>query len=245
MENTSLVFETVNIEEFANTDGVFVNVPILGAKSRNKRIYTAEAMKEGAALYNEASVFVDHAPGRRKSEDKLGVIKNARFDEELNQIRGDLYLLKTHPLYTRIVEDVERGLNCYGLSHSAQVWSKRNNEGIMEVSKIETVASVDLVSTPATLKSLTESEETHRADYLELVREEATALINTVINEAADTLADLIKNKLESVLEEMNQERLKKLSGNPYAQVINVNKEPVPINMPETKDAARNYLLTL
>lgn len=247
MENTTLVVhETVELLEFAaSEEGIISNVPVLGSNSRNKRIYTVEAMREGAALYNEAAVYVDHGRGSRKSEDKLGVIKNARFDEEFNQIRGDLYLLKTHPLYARVMEDTQRGLNLFGLSHSAEVWSKKNKDGVFEVSKIEKVNSVDLVSSPATLKSLTESEETQRADYLELVREEATALISNVINESADTLADLIKSKLETAIEEVTQERIKKLSGNPYAQVININKETAPISMPEAKDAARNYLLTL
>jgi hypothetical protein len=222
---TQTVFETINLTEYTATeDGVVVGVPVLGAKSRNNRVYTTECMQECFSLYEEAPVFIDHSTSGRRSEEKLGLIKNARYCEESQQIRGDLHLLTTHPLYNRIKEDLDRNLNLFGLSHSAEVWGV-NEAGQLKINKIEKVNSVDLVSSPATLKSLTESEEVKRADYLETVQEEVALLIKNNVEEALQ----LFQDRLVSIFEEITKNRLAELSRNPYTNVDN--------NFEETKNS--------
>lgn len=240
---TTTVFESIGLTEYSlNDSGVIENVPVLGAKSRNKRVYTTECMQNSFSLYEEAAVYVDHSSRSRRSDDKLGLIKNARFDEETNQIRGDLHLLESHPLYTRIQEDVSKKLNLFGLSHSAEVWAQKK-EDITEITKIEKVNSVDLVSTPATLKSLTESEEDTRADYLETVREEAVQLINEVITES---LVETLKTKIKEVVEELSKERITELSANPYnKENQQATNEDIRFILPTDKAAARKAVLSL
>lgn len=247
MEKLTL-HETIGLEEYeVESDGIVKNVPILGQISRNGRVYTTECMQAGFGLYENSPVFVDHSKVGRKSEEKLGLIKNARFDEDTKQVRGDLHLLTTHPLYTRVQEDITKKMGLFGLSHSAEIWGNKNDDGILEVNRIEKVASVDLVSSPATLKNLTESEEDNRADYLETVREESVALINTVINEAIEGLSASIKEKLETVIEELGKERLAKLANNRYNNASDTNNDTTNhhFTLPKDKNDARKTLLSL
>ena len=153
--------ETLLLEGSAPTAGVIPGVKILGAKSRNRREYTADAMKGAVSLYEGAVVYTNHAPAgtkHRSFADRFGRLRNVRFDEAKCELRGDLEYLETHPAATQLKEDVERRLNFFGLSHDADgqfVYRK----GVKTVTQIDKVNSVDLVSNPATNISLLEQED--------------------------------------------------------------------------------------
>ena len=163
------------LREFTETDsagtmeeGVLKDVLIHGSKSRNKREYTAAALRNAVSLYENAAVYADHpnALDREKkgrdAADRFGVLRNVRFVESDAgpQIRGDLFHLVTHPLSPRVEEDQRRNLKFFGLSHLADgtgVYDQKRK--ITMVESIDKVTEVDLVTNPATALSLREQEE--------------------------------------------------------------------------------------
>ena len=57
----------------AHVEGdVIQNVALLGSVSLNNRVYTEQAMKDAAKLYNGAPVYIDH-PTESEMEDRQGV----------------------------------------------------------------------------------------------------------------------------------------------------------------------------
>jgi len=140
--------------------GILRNVKILGFTSRNGRRYLPEAMREGFKLYENKVVNKNHDRENgndRDIDDRIGRIVNARFIEG-EGIFGDVELLKSHPMYERLMESAEKMPNCMGFSHLADCARKRVG-GVDEVIKIRKVYSVDLVANPATTTSLAESED--------------------------------------------------------------------------------------
>jgi len=140
--------------------GILRNVKILGFASRNGRRYLPEAMREGFKLYENKVVNKNHDRENgndRDIDDRIGRIVNARFIEG-EGIFGDVELLKSHPMYERLMESAEKMPNCMGFSHLADCARKRVG-GVDEVIKIRKVYSVDLVANPATTTSLAESED--------------------------------------------------------------------------------------
>lgn len=150
--------------------GVIYGVKILGRYSPNCHglqgvtegtEYTPACMREGAKLYEGATVYTNHdraaGDGARNVNDTFGVLKNVRAEND--ELRGDLHYLKNNPMAARVVEDVSRGLGVYGLSHNAYPKKASVREGRYVIDSIESVRSVDLVDKPATNKNLAESRE--------------------------------------------------------------------------------------
>jgi hypothetical protein len=125
--------------------------------------YLHEALEAARPLYEGAKVMCDHPAdknrpaGDRPVRDVFGVLRNYRVEPDGS--RADLHYLKKHPMAESVVEDVERGMGLYGLSHNARDGSpgRAVRDGRRVVSRIESVRSVDLVDRPATNKNLWES----------------------------------------------------------------------------------------
>ena len=112
--------------------------------------YTLEAMKDALPLYEGAKIYCDHS---RKSSDRsvtesLGVLRNCRVTDD--GIRADLHYNRRHEMAPRVVEDVQRAMGNYGLSHNAEATVSVVKSGKFIVQKIGSVRSVDLVDQPAT-----------------------------------------------------------------------------------------------
>ncbi|GAB6164268.1 hypothetical protein JCM19992_02680 [Thermostilla marina] len=138
--------------------GVIRGVKILGLRSRNGRIYRADALRRAVALYEEAKVNVNHPadPHRaaRDYRDRLGRIRNVRFVEE-EGLFGDLHFNPKHPVAAQLAWDAEHAPENVGLSHHVSAVVRRKGETV-EVEAIEQVLSVDLVADPATTDGLFE-----------------------------------------------------------------------------------------
>ena len=88
----------------AHVEGDIIhNVALLGPTSLNNRIYTEQAMKDAAKLYNGAPVYIDH-PTESEMEDRQGVrsvmdlagrVLRSRIAGE--QVRGDIQVLDREP----------------------------------------------------------------------------------------------------------------------------------------------------
>lgn len=142
--------------------GLIRDVKVLGLKSLNGREYTPQALREAVELYEGAKVNLDHPErGRpdqaRSFRDRFGKLVRARYVEGKG-IYADLRYLKKDPLAAKFAEAAEEMPDIFGLSHNAD-GTERFRAGKPIVEQILKVRHVDVVSDPATVRSLYESVE--------------------------------------------------------------------------------------
>lgn len=138
------------------------------AEAENGTEYTPECMREALPLYEGAEVLSGHEqPGQRRAsggnDDVVGVLRNVRLEGSAGQecIRADLHYFETHKLVGRLIEDVERAIGVFGLSHDASAGRERFDRANkrLVIESLSAVRSVDLVRKPATNRNLWESHE--------------------------------------------------------------------------------------
>ena len=139
--------------------GVIRGVKILGLTSRNGRSYLPAALREAAALYENAKVNVNHPKGHpaapRDYQDRLGQIRGVELRPE-EGLFGDLHFNPKHALAEQLVWDAEHAPENVGFSHNVEARTARRGEEVV-VEAITRVQSVDLVADPATTRGLFES----------------------------------------------------------------------------------------
>lgn len=134
--------------------GTIAGVLLCGFESANGRTYTPEAFRASIAAYEGRPVNCDH--GREATVDRrLGWVTDAHVGDD-GRPRGTLHLLKTHPMFGRVMEAAERNPALYGFSHVADIRTA-TRAGRQVVEAIPHVESIDLVAVPATTKSIFES----------------------------------------------------------------------------------------
>lgn len=140
---------------------VIHGVKILGAQSRNGRVYTPEAMQEAADRYEGCRVNLDHPDKSnpkvaRSVASQWGTLKNVKVTQE--GVFGDLEYLKSHAQTEPLLEMAERWPQQFGLSHNADCFGvPRGGKTVVE--SVDHVRSVDVVQRPATTNGLFESED--------------------------------------------------------------------------------------
>lgn len=135
--------------------GVIDGVLLCGTTSENGRDYPPAVFRRDFAVYEGRVVNCDHA--REATVDRrLGWFTDVKPDAADGRPRGRLNLLKSHPLYERVMEAAERNPALFGFSHVA--YCDTTTVGGREVVEaIRSVESIDLVAEPATTKGLFES----------------------------------------------------------------------------------------
>jgi hypothetical protein len=140
--------------------GIIELVKCLGIDSKNGRTYSEQARLDASKAYDEVEVNIDHqggdGPPTRPMADGFGVLRNVVTTKE--GVFADLHYLKTHPLADMIVEKAERFPHKFGMSHVA-LGAVSGEPGSLVVESIQSVESVDIVSRPATVAGLFESEQ--------------------------------------------------------------------------------------
>jgi len=156
--------------------GVIFGVRALGAESRNTHgergveatEYAESAHDDAIQLYEGLAVHIDHnldsKTKNRSANDAFGVTRNCHKEkDELNRTItvGDLHYYRTHPLAERVLEDVERRIGNYGLSHNAVSSRERVDLGRkrLVIEGLASAKSIDLVFRPASNRNLYESQE--------------------------------------------------------------------------------------
>lgn len=139
--------------------GVIRGVKILGATSTNRRIYSPQAMREAASLYEGVRVNLNHPSQQaikstRGIQDWVGSLEHVTVRD--TGVFGDLVMIKSHPFTPAIMESAERYPGKFGLSHNADVTGYSTKDGEKVISSVTHVRSVDLVTNPATNTSLFE-----------------------------------------------------------------------------------------
>ena len=158
---TVQLHERVSAAGFGKVDkaaGVIYGVRVLGPDSKNRRRYAESAIKAAIPLYQNCRVNYDHPreSGRdRPMDDRAGWLESVRF--VAGGLTADLHLFVSDPRAGKLMEAAERRPESFGLSHNVSA-ETRNENGMTIVEKIVRVESVDIVSDPATTRSLFESE---------------------------------------------------------------------------------------
>lgn len=137
-------------------DGLIKDVAVLGQHSKNKRFYSEKVLKESVSKFAGVAVYVNHSDEQRGVEERLGTINNPYYDATRKQIRGDLTVLTSHSSYAALKEDYNRNTGMFGLSPDIYGKVVMRADGILDVTAINKVLSVDLVSGAATVTSLKE-----------------------------------------------------------------------------------------
>ncbi len=134
--------------------GIIRGVKLCGGSSANGRDYPPEVFRRDVRKYEGAAIYADH--GRDRSVDrKIGWIESPSVDAD-GTPRGDAHLLKTHPLYERVMEAAERNPAMFGFSHVALCETSYGADGRERVEGLRAIESVDLVAEPATTKGIFE-----------------------------------------------------------------------------------------
>ena len=146
------------------------DVKVLGLVSKNGRRYLAEAARRALPLYDNSPVYLDHPPADKAGEcrpfaEAFGRITSPHMSA--SGIRGSLQVQPRTPLRQDVFawwakNDPAR----VGLSHNA-VGEGTEEDGILTVDNILEVHSVDLVTSPATTRGLSEGTTVEPEDMLE------------------------------------------------------------------------------
>lgn len=178
VELVESVVTTVPISNVDRENGIIRNVKILGRTApTKKREYTDKAIAEACRHYEGLEVNLNHTDAPNKSAvrplaEGWGVIRNARavLDSPIREDDGgygDLHYLKSHPATPWLLERIDRGMKI-GLSHNARGYSHvKGGKEIVE--SVPVVFSADLVSRPATVKNLFESEDAESITIAEFI----------------------------------------------------------------------------
>lgn len=183
-------------------------VLITAGKSLNNRTYPADVLRKSAPLFEGVSAYADHpepaAAGRDRSiRDKVGRFSNVRFDtftQDGKVTEGLRARLTVVPSWMRdmLVEAVDAGEpDFYGFSINATGKVERGR-----VQTIESVQSVDVVSTPAAggrIERLVASVE--RSSHMEDTTVDVAAIVETKVAAAVAQITEALAPKVDEVAE--------------------------------------------
>lgn len=173
-------------------------------KTYDRRSYTTAAMKGAVRLYEGARMFVDHGrTGRRSLAERVGVLRNVRYDEGRTKVVGDAHVFEGRS-GDLIMDIAGRHHESLGLSHDAHGQGYVNNRELV-VEELDTVHSVDFISNPAT--------NDHLFEELEEPEKEPTMAETAELKEArlaqsrAETALADTKKELETAKAELKESK--------------------------------------
>lgn len=163
------IFETFNLNAEKKIDpstGSIQKVAVLGKNSKNQRKYTEKALKSAEILINERPSYFNHdKKGNRDVRDLLGVFRNTIIEGEV--VKADLFPLSKENWLFEVAEKMPNTIG-FSISATGEI-SQQKDIGIDIVEDITEIISIDLVSSPATVKGL--FEEKNKMDEKEILEE--------------------------------------------------------------------------
>lgn len=136
-------------------------VKLMGIESKNRRRFSAEALKNIFELSDGAKINVNHnsrdlsAP--RDYGDRIGSVISRTLESD--GIYGTIKINPKHPLAEQFFWDAENAPQNCGMSPVyAPHKTSRAKDGFLLVESVAKVSSIDLVADPATTNSLKESQ---------------------------------------------------------------------------------------
>ena len=216
------VFSEVTEAMIDREKGIIRGVKLLGLRSKNKRNYDTPGVRKNAGKVLEgARIYIDHPPTAttpRSYRDKIAVVEG---DVEYRAGSGHFGTIRfnpKHPVAEQFVWDVMHAPKSFGMSINASVkMGSTDSSGDIAVESIDTVRSIDIVTTPATTEGLFESEQIEEEEIMDLqtLREKHPELVKQLVQEsttdateqAALTAAKQEAADLKARLEAMESER--------------------------------------
>lgn len=195
-------------------DGMVRGVKVLGYKSRNNRQYPKAVVARAAPKYEGVRVNIDHPAkdGQTRSyASRFGSLVGIRVGED--GMYADLRYNPKHPLAPQFEYDVEHSPESVGLSHVVMAQYSVDKGGMMNVTEIDRVTSVDLVADPATTSSLFESEQEDEEVAIELTME------------AVKADGAIMKTLREELIAEQSSSDAAKEAATEHAALLKENKE--------------------
>ena len=130
---------------------VIRNAAVLGAISKNGYTYSENAMRSTARLAEGAKQYIGHMEHKdeRSVTELFSVLKNVRYLDTEKKVRGDMHLVDTPEVREEIFPRMQHFKDIIG--NSVVVWAEgAENEGVLTLTEVYKVDSVDLVTDPAT-----------------------------------------------------------------------------------------------
>ena len=150
-------------------------------------------MRQAAQLYGGKPVNFDHADqpgGARRFGDRAGWVESAFYDADRKGVYGDVGVLLEKENGRALLEIARRRPSVIGMSHDVEA-EVQEIDGVMEVTDVISVTSVDAVDRPATTKTLFESEvpKVKLSEYVQAVDKKSD--FHTLLNEAVKVTGDV------------------------------------------------------
>lgn len=190
----------------AHIDGLVIhNVKLLGAVSKNNRIYSSRALADAVRLYDGVRIMVDHPTDEEQFEHRgvrpfdvlIGKAMNTR--QSGDEVRGDIQLLEGEPRTPKVISLARDMPNLAGFSHRARGTVTVDNDGVEHVESLEQVFAVELVTEPATTNGIFESVKKPATP----VEENEMKIEDLTVAQLQAARPDLLKSITEAVTEGM------------------------------------------
>jgi len=127
------------------------NAAVLGMVSNNGYTYSENAMRSTARLAEGAKQYIGHMADKeeRSVTELFSILKNVRYMDTEKKVRGDMHLVDTPEVRNEIFPRMQHFKESIG--NSVVVWAEgAENEGVLTLTEVYKVDSVDLVTDPAT-----------------------------------------------------------------------------------------------
>jgi len=160
------IFEQINKAKIDKENGWIDDVVIMSSVSSNNRFYTAPALQSAAQKLNGRPAFFGHGGGARDiKKDLIGNFSDLRIEK--NKLLARLNVLEKEQNF--VFEIAEKMPDVAGFSLDADVAGHYDERGCLIVDEFNAGHSVDLVTNPATTKSIFEEKQRKETGEMELV----------------------------------------------------------------------------
>jgi len=178
---------------------VIHNVAALSPNSENERFYEPSAMSQAVGLLEGKKVFCDHPDLRdlsktRSVRDLIGRLRAVNI--AASKVRADFHVLKGQEW---VMDLAESDPDAAGLSINARVLARRGSDPLKIVG-FDKIRSCDLVTEPATTKSIFESK-TPTEDIVDVLKDSVDDIIGLLENQRADVL-EAIREEVKTDMDE-------------------------------------------
>jgi hypothetical protein len=192
-------FEQVDVTEAEV--GVLKNVKLLGLRSKNRRTYDTEGVRNTAPKkLTGARIFLDHPAdpaATRQYRDSFGVVESVEYRPGQGYF-GAIKYNPEHPLAKKFAWDVKNVPKTFGMSINGVIKSgSRNSDGDVVVESLEEIRSVDVVTRPGTAEGIFEEEDMTKVDEKAAQEAKEVETLRGELKQALEELSAVRKEAAE------------------------------------------------
>lgn len=192
-------FEQVDVTEAEV--GVLKNVKLLGLRSKNRRTYDTEGVRNTAPKkLTGARIFLDHPAdpaATRQYRDSFGVVESVEYRPGQGYF-GAIKYNPEHPLAKKFAWDVKNVPKTFGMSINGVIKSgSRNSDGDVVVESLEEIRSVDVVTRPGTAEGIFEEEDMTKVDEKAAQDAKEAETLRAELKQVQEELATVRKEAAE------------------------------------------------